>query len=95
MECSFCGRAPTTLRDIVVGRRRQICVSCVADAIHALLAPGKMRDALFDGAGALSCSFCRRSTLSSEPRLRRGAEALAREYPELAIALAPPPWWIP
>ena len=133
MQCSFCGREPTTLRDILIGQNANICVSCVVDSIHALLAPGHRLDTFADAPGNAPCNFCLRWSLSSALRLhrrrgvicapcvasaivlfempkppgipripaglaaelRRGAEMLAREYPDLAIALAPPPWWIP
>ena len=71
LRCTFCGRQPTVRGDLVTGFTKHICVSCVVDAVHALLAPGRRLDALAAGAGDAPCSFCRRSTLSSELRLRR------------------------
>ena len=72
LRCGFCGRRPTDRRDLLTGQTTHICVSCVVDAIHALLAPRDILDALARGAGSAPCGFCNRAKLGSGLRLRRG-----------------------
>lgn len=116
---------------MLAGEATCICVGCVVDAVHALLAPPRRLRRIAAAARGRPCGLCGRSALASLVRLRRhdgticapcvalatrtfldradgpppriprghagelrrGAATLAREYPDLAIALAPRPWW--
>lgn len=76
MFCSFCGRSPTTARDLVTCGAAGICVTCVADFLGYLVTSEPVPVEACATWETVPCRFCGRRAWSSEVRFRRAGGVL-------------------
>ena len=87
MECTFCGRSPTTLRDLVTAGEVGVCVTCVADFLGYVLAPRSAPawERVPEGGGP--CALCGGWRYSSAQRFRRGDSVVCAACVALAARM--------